>query len=93
MQNPHEQVELEPTPIIPPEVPHGVGFVQRELDRIAVALRQAPNPECYAQLSAAQQALSWALEPVGFAAPYDTIMRGTQAATEGCSEIPHPPLS
>ena len=50
-----------------------IGFVQRELDRIAVALREAPSPECYARLYAAQQALSWALEPTGFKSPYDAI--------------------
>jgi ABC-type transport system substrate-binding protein len=55
------------------------GFVQRELDRIAVALREAPDPERYTQLYAAQQALSWALEPTAIAAPCDLIM-GTREA-------------
>lgn len=45
----------------------GFGFVQRELDKIAVALRaDGVAPECYGRLYAAQQALSWALEPSGF---------------------------
>ena len=53
--------------------------MQRELDRIAAALlMETTNQECYARLYAAQQALSWALEPEGFKSPYDTIM-GTQA--------------
>jgi hypothetical protein len=69
-----------------------IGFVQRELDRIAIALRQAPNPECYARLYAAQQALSWALEPTGFAAPF-TVITGTPASSEDCSETPRLPPS
>lgn len=70
-----------------------IGFVQRELDRIAVALREAPTPERYERLYAAQQALSWALEPNGFASPYDAITRGTQAAPVDCSENPRPARS
>jgi hypothetical protein len=76
-----------------PEVPgSGFGFIQRELDRVqkAIALREAPDPECDARLRAISQALSWALEPTGFAAPYDTIM-GTQPEPEGCSASPRPP--
>ena len=68
------------------------GFVQRELRRIAVALREAPSPECYERLYAAQQALSWALEPNGFASPYDAIT-GTPAATADCSVSLRPPQS
>ena len=64
-----------------------IGFVQRELDRIAVALREAPSPECYARLYAAQQALSWALEPTGFMAPYAAIP-GTLEATTDCPVCP-----
>lgn len=52
------------------------GFVQRELERIELALRQAQTESAYCQLYAAQQALSWALEPTGFKAPYDTIVTG-----------------
>lgn len=59
------------------------GFVQRELDRIAIALRRAPNPECYARLYAAQQALSWALEPDGFKSPYEAIT-GIPANSADC---------
>lgn len=68
------------------------GFVQRELDRIRAALREAPSPECCAKLHAAQQALSWAIEPIGFASPYDAIM-GTPQAIGDCSETPHQPRS
>jgi hypothetical protein len=53
-----------------------VGFVQRELDRIAEALRETQTTKRYAELYAAQQALSWAIEPQGFAAPLDVIRDG-----------------
>lgn len=69
-----------------------IGFVQRELDRIAVALREAPNPECHGRLYAAQQALSWALEPNGFKSPYVWAM-GTPADSEGCPSYPCLPPS
>jgi hypothetical protein len=77
-------VETEQDRAAPP-APGPTGFVQRELDRIAIALREAPTPEHYARLYAAQQALSWALEPDGFAAPYEVIT-GIREDSEGCSE-------
>lgn len=55
----------------------GAGFVQRELDRIAVALREPQPPERYGQLYAAQQALSFALDPEHFAAPVEMVVRTT----------------
>ena len=69
-----------------------IGFVQRELDRIAVALLAEPSQECYAPVVAAQQALSWALEPVGFKSPYDSIM-GIPEAPADCSGDPRLPES
>lgn len=67
-----------------------MGFIERELERIseAVRARQAEQSDTdeYRQLYAAQQALSWALEPIGFRAPYDTILAGTPAETANCSE-------
>lgn len=55
-----------------------MGFIERELKRIsdAVRARQAGQSDTdeYRQLYAAQQALSWALEPTGFRAPCDTIL-------------------
>jgi hypothetical protein len=52
-----------------------MGFIERELERIRGALRQTDQAsEEYRQLYAAQQALSWALEPIGFRAPCDTIL-------------------
>jgi len=46
-----------------------MSFIQRELDKIAVALREPRPADEYRQLYAAQQALSWASEPTGFKAP------------------------
>jgi hypothetical protein len=55
-----------------------MGFIERELERVseAVRARQAENSQTdkYHQLYAVQQALSWALDPLGFRAPYETIM-------------------
>jgi hypothetical protein len=71
----------------------GIGFVQRELDRIqtAIALRDKYSPKRDARLRAASQALSWALEPVGFASPWEVIM-GTHPEQEDCSASPHLPV-
>lgn len=62
-----------------------MSFITRELDRISARLREPavlPDGE-YERLYAIQQALSWALEPTGFRAPYDMIT-GTQEGSEGC---------
>ena len=60
-----------------------MGFIERELARIseAVRARQAEQSDTdeYRQLYAIQQALSWALEPNGFRAPYETILSDTLA--------------
>jgi hypothetical protein len=61
-----------------------MGFIERELDRIAAALREPRSAEQYAQLYAAQQALSWALEPIGFRPPYDSIADNLPSAAD-CS--------
>ena len=68
------------------------GFVQRELSRIEVALRETPSPECYERLYMAQQALSWVLEPTGFASPLDVVM-GIPATPADCSGEGRPRLS
>jgi hypothetical protein len=84
--------------------PHGgrvvVGFVQRELERLESALHEAQSESAYRELYAAQQALSWALEPSGFKAPYDTItegliqpLMGTQGGLGDCSDVLHQPPS
>jgi hypothetical protein len=62
-----------------------VGFVARELERICLALRQPQPPKRKAELYAAQQALSWALDPSNFAAPSAIIAeeRGAITDTQG----------
>jgi hypothetical protein len=77
-----------------------MGVIQRELDRLEVALREPQTESRYCQLYAAQQALAWALDPTGFAAPYDTIQRGrvlpltdTQEDSVGYLEHSHQPSS
>ena len=61
-----------------------MSFIERELDRITKALHERhEEDDIYRQLYAAQQALSWALEPEGVKAPYSTIM-GTPEATADC---------
>jgi hypothetical protein len=63
-----------------------MSFVTRELDRISARLLDPallPEGE-YERLYAAQQALSWALEPIGFKSPYDMITRGIPKGSEGC---------
>lgn len=67
-----------------------MGYVQRELDRIHLAICDPANAERQAELHAAQQALSWALEPTGYNSPYATIMGGIQPGREGCLAEPHP---
>lgn len=65
------------------KAPHGagqMGFVQREIDRVNAALNKDPDGESYDRLYAAQQALSWALEPQGFKSPFDMIV------PSGCRE-------
>lgn len=52
-----------------------MSFIQRELDRIGVALREPRSSDDYCQFYAVQQALLWALDPVGcFKSPYDMIL-------------------
>ena len=70
-----------------------VGFVERELARIADALREPRFADQYDRLYAAQQALSWALEPDGFKRPFDMITTGIPAGTEDCSPSPGLPPS
>ena len=60
------------------------GFIERELDEIAQALREPRFADQYDRLYAAQQALSWAIEPDGFKRPYDMIT-GTPADSADCS--------
>lgn len=69
-----------------------MSFIQRELNRISTALRESPQSNDYDRLYAAQQALSWATDPNGFASPMKHI-RGIQVGSEDCSAGPHQPPS
>jgi len=65
-----------------------MGFVARELERVA-AILQTAGPlaaEMRSQLYAVQQALLWAIDPEGFKAPYDMIVltSDTREDLEGC---------
>lgn len=68
------------------------GFVQRELRRIEAALRAEEHAERRQELYAAQQALSWALEPNILRSPVD-MLTGIPATTADCSGVPHPQSS
>lgn len=75
-----------------------MGFLQRELDRVANRLQSGPLPtEEYGQLYSVQQTLLWALEPDGcFKSPYDMIVpaNDTLEVSEGClAENGHSPFS
>lgn len=56
-----------------------MSFVQREITRINAALDSAPTEDVKKELYAAQQALSWTLEPNGFASPYKMIIGQSDA--------------
>lgn len=49
-----------------------MSFVQREIDRLNGALNSGAGDR--SELYAAQQALSWALEPGGIRSPYEVII-------------------
>jgi hypothetical protein len=63
-----------------------MGFIERELEKVRDALAKQQAPEIYCQLYAVQQALIWALEPQGFAAPFETIERGLVIPLRGTLE-------
>ena len=50
-----------------------MGYVQRELDRIRLAILDPANAECAAELHAAQQALSWLGRANQTRSPYAAI--------------------
>ena len=77
-----------------------MSFIERERERLAVALNEPQTPERWGWLYAAQQALAWAAEPNAFAPPYATIMRGgvqpptgIQEGLADCLESVHRPPS
>lgn len=60
-----------------------MSFVQRELERIQSALADHDHPD-WQRLHDAQQALMWALEPTGYASPYEAI-KGKSEGSASCS--------
>ena len=70
-----------------------MSFIQREIDRLHKAVLATPDDDQRREvLYAAQQALSWALEPGGIMAPYEMIT-GTAAEPGGCSARSRQPPS
>lgn len=65
-----------------------MSFIQRELDKISVALVEKTNGADYDRLYAAQQALAWAIEPTGVRSPYNMI-KGIAEAPEDYRAEPH----
>jgi hypothetical protein len=66
--------------------PLPAGFIRRELERLSAALSQRQTTEQYCALYAAQQALCWALEPGGFAAPSEVVENGLVQPLRGTLE-------
>ena len=65
-----------------------MSFVQREIERVGAALSVPQSTTRYLELYAAQQALMWALEPIGFKPPYDMIVGSNiPADTEDCQAV------
>lgn len=58
-----------------------MSFVQRELTKIAIALQNEPEGNRYKELYAAQQALSWSMEPGGSRSPSSMILDTPEDAT------------
>lgn len=51
-----------------------MSFLQREADRLNLALSQMPFGEMYDRLYAAQQAIVWAIDPESYKSPYNMII-------------------
>lgn len=66
--------------------------IEAELTRISVALQEKERPECYRELYAAQQALSWVLNTEVARSPFNTIM-GIPADLVNCQENLRQPQS
>lgn len=64
-----------------------MSFVQREIDRIHAELLTTKDEREYDRLYAAQQALSWALDPTSFRSPYNAI----KGIEESGPSVPPPP--
>jgi len=66
-----------------------MSFIQRELDRIQLALIDEKNETVKLELYAAQQALAWSQEPTGFKSPY-AMIKDIQGGSEDYSAHSHP---
>lgn len=64
-----------------------MGLISRELDKLSRIILQ--NPAGSKEAYAAQQALSWALDPQGFKSPYH-FLTDTQEGSEDYLECPDP---
>jgi hypothetical protein len=64
-----------------------MSFIQRELQKLSRIILL--NPVGAKEVYAAQQALSWALDPQAFKSPYAMLM-GTQEGSEDCQACPDP---
>jgi hypothetical protein len=70
-----------------------MSFIQRELDKLETELLAAEHGSpLYERIYAARQALSWALDPNGFASPYAMLLdkRGDNSATIEWADGPLP---
>jgi hypothetical protein len=70
-----------------------MSFIQRELDKLETELLKTPiDGTLYAQIYAARQALSWAMDPNGFASPFAMLLdkRGDNSVTIEWAEGPLP---
>jgi hypothetical protein len=63
-------------------------FIRDEIARVSEDIARNPDAERAPLMRAVLQALSWALEPRGIAAPFSVVM-GTPEEREGCSAEPH----
>lgn len=68
-----------------------MGIIDRELAKLGHALRVAPQGR-YQELYAAQQALSWALDPQCFKSPA-AMLTGTLEDEADCPECHNQPRS
>lgn len=69
-----------------------MGFIERELEKLHSAMVAGIGDPRWPELYAAQQALSWALDPKSFRAPFD-YLKNIPAGSGDCSvDIHRSPL-
>ena len=69
-----------------------MSFLHRERMKLNVAITETIDDRRRGQLYAAQQALAWAEDPIGFASPFAFLM-GIAANSKDCPAEYHPPQS